>query len=341
MAGSNIPSSRSRMVNPDGTPTPVWFQFLQLVYRALGAGANFTVDNVMLKTNNLSDVASAATARGNLGSGTTGDALFTAATPAAARSTIGVRDTLAADRTYYVRTDGNDNNDGLTNSSGGAKLTIQAALDAVAQIDFNGYVVTVQIASGTYTEDVVVPATVGQADETKLVIRGDTTTPSNVVLNGYLSVYAGAFCSFEGVKLTTGGLYASSGGYLNVSGKIEFGACGNYHMSALANGVINFTGSNYTISGNAPYHCYCYAGGKLIQGAGGTVTLTGTPAFSGSFLLMDELSLAEIYTVTYSGSATGKRYEATLNSVINTYGGGATYLPGNAAGSTATGGQYA
>lgn len=90
MAGSNIPSSRSRMVNPDGTPTPVWFQFLQLVYRALGAGANFTVDNVMLKTNNLSDVTSAATARSNLGSGATGDALFTSATAAAALSTLGI-----------------------------------------------------------------------------------------------------------------------------------------------------------------------------------------------------------------------------------------------------------
>jgi hypothetical protein len=30
-----------------------------------------------------------------------------------------------------------------------------------------------------------------------------------------------------------------------------------------------------------------------------------------------------------------------LNGVIDTVGGGATYLPGNVAGSTATGGQYA
>jgi hypothetical protein len=41
-----------------------------------------------------------------------------------------------------------------------------------------------------------------------------------------------------------------------------------------------------------------------------------------------------------SGGATGKRYVAELNGVINTFGGGANYFPGNVAGTTATGGQY-
>ena len=43
---------------------------------------------------------------------------------------------------------------------------------------------------------------------------------------------------------------------------------------------------------------------------------------------------------TFSGSATGKRFEATVNGVIYSSGAGASYLPGNAAGTTATGGQY-
>lgn len=90
MAGSNIPGARSRMVNPDGTPTTVWFQFLQLIYRALGAGAAFSVDNVMLKTNNLNDVASASAARGNLGAGATGDSLFQAPDVATAVATLGL-----------------------------------------------------------------------------------------------------------------------------------------------------------------------------------------------------------------------------------------------------------
>jgi hypothetical protein len=48
--------------------------------------------------------------------------------------------------------------------------------------------------------------------------------------------------------------------------------------------------------------------------------------------------------MTISGdtaNATGTRYNGTLNSVINTFGGGANYFPGNSAGSVATGGVYA
>jgi hypothetical protein len=45
--------------------------------------------------------------------------------------------------------------------------------------------------------------------------------------------------------------------------------------------------------------------------------------------------------VTFSGAATGARYFANMNSIIQTNGGGANFFPGDSAGSTATGGQYA
>jgi len=67
--------------------------------------------------------------------------------------------------------------------------------------------------------------------------------------------------------------------------------------------------------------------------------VTGTPNFVGSFANASRNGTLQAIGVTYSGSATGARYVASGNGVIYT-GGGASYFPGNAAGSTSTGGQY-
>lgn len=67
------------------------------------------------------------------------------------------------------------------------------------------------------------------------------------------------------------------------------------------------------------------------------VTLTGTPAFGAEFALATRVALIEVAGGSFSGSATGKRYDVNLNGVILSSG---LTLPGNAAGTTATGGQY-
>lgn len=81
---------------------------------------------------------------------------------------------------------------------------------------------------------------------------------------------------------------------------------------------------------------------RNLQGLDGiTVTLSGTPAFSVAFATASRAGVVQVNANTYSGSATGTRYAASTNGVIFTNtGGSATYLPGNGAGTTATGGQY-
>jgi len=44
--------------------------------------------------------------------------------------------------------------------------------------------------------------------------------------------------------------------------------------------------------------------------------------------------------LTFSGSATGPRYLSATSGHINTGGGGASYFPGNAAGTATTGDYY-
>ena len=256
-----------------------------------------------------------------------------------AMSRPGGRETLAASRTYYVRTDGSDSNDGLSNASGGAFLTIQKAISAVAGLDLNGKAVTIQVGNGTYAAGVSVTSPfVGGVP----VLQGDTTTPGNVVISvsgDAVSVSNGAELGIGGFKLVTAtagsGLNATKAGRINVTGKMEFGTCATAHMHSSYAGQIAVS-ADYTISGGSLYHWWSETAGGSIAVIGRTVTLTGTPAFTA---FANATIVAQIVAVsnTYSGSSTGSRYSVTLNGVILSS--GAT-LPGSTAGTTATGGQY-
>ncbi len=200
----------------------------------------------------------------------------------------GPREALAADRTYYVRTDGSDANSGLANTSGGAFLTIQKAINTVRDsLDLNSHNVTIQIGNGTYTEALVSAgpgsnptgsaAWVGRGE---VKLKGDTTTPSNVVIqtttaDAVLTVGNGGTLSVEGVKLTSSGggilMNASRGGIIVVSGNMEFGATSSIHMNAGGGGQITVLAS-YTISGGGSLHNNVSNNGQFAYAAL-TVTL--------------------------------------------------------------------
>lgn len=252
------------------------------------------------------------------------------------------RERLTAARTYYVRTDGSDSNDGLADTSGGAFLTIGKAMTTVSGLDLSGYVVTVKVGDGTYTAAVTLPILIGGT----AVLEGNTTTPANCVIS---TTSANAVtCSrapgwtIKGFKIqtTTSGIGMVVNEFCRLTFQsMNFGACATAHMYTDSGGSIYASG-NYTISGNSPLHMQMTAGGSFLASSI-TVTVSGTPAFSTAFAYATTNATITAYLITYSGSATGKRYDSTLNAVINTFGGGASYFPGNASGTTATGGQYA
>lgn len=277
-----------------------------------------------------------------------GRSLIDDADAATARATLGLasvpREVLTANRTYYVRTDGSDSNTGLVDSSGGAFLTWQKAWNVILTLDLGGFTVTVQVRDGTYTGalSITKPAVGGS-----VIFQGNSTTPANVVLSTTSS--DAIFVSGQGhyltlkdfkVQTTTAGsaIHTDTGAVVNV-GNLNFGACAGSHLSAENGSQIVYNNSVAAISGGATSFSAAYNGAQIAF-RGNTVTLSGTPAFSTAFAFGMVNSSTFIDLNTFSGSATGARYLAILNAVINVSGAGASHLPGNSAGSTATGGQY-
>lgn len=260
---------------------------------------------------------------------------------------LGIREVLAANRTYYVRTDGNDSNDGLANTSGGAFLTVQKAVDIVSALDIAGYTVTIQIADGTYTGGVNLKNVSGFAAPGNLVIQGNNGTPANVVISPTSDdcFYADSLYSTWDIKdmklqTTTGGscLVAENGSTLRFY-NLNFGACASMHMVARYHSRI-LAMSNYAVSGGATAHINGNTE-AFLSIASRTITFSNSPVFT-YFAISNYASVLHIYSMTFTngGTVTGTRYVSQGNSVIYVNGGGANYLPGNAAGSTANGGQY-
>jgi hypothetical protein len=252
------------------------------------------------------------------------------------------REVLTANRTYFIRTDGSNSNNGLTNTSGGAFSTIQKAIDVVfGTLDLGGFNVTIQVGDGTYTGSTFV--NFPQVGAGIVTVQGNASTPENVLISTTGDCFRvdapGAGLRLKDLKLQTTngyGLVANGGSkitFLNVN----FGACAISHMASSMSGFLQAE-SNYVISGNSLCHIDINNGTVLVGGR--TITFSGTPAFVVAFVRVNNGGLAQVWSNTFSGSATGSRYTVSGNGVIQTFGAGATAFPGNSAGSTATGGQY-
>lgn len=264
-----------------------------------------------------------------------------------------LRQRLTAATNYYVSTSGND---ATGNGSQFAPwATLQGAINWLAQnIDTQGFIVTINLEAGTFTAGVSISgALVGQFGPTELVFNGAGSGSTTIALGNtsteIFTAQNGACFTVQNMTLTGSAIQIFSvvGSEISIGAGMVFGTLTNSvttptHMQALEAGVIAIQAS-YTISGGGGAHWYVGGGGQIqINDVPITITLTGTPAFSDAFavaLTGGGIGVPSADT-TFSGSATGDRYATSTAGGVDTNGGGATYLPGNAAGTATSPGYY-
>lgn len=257
------------------------------------------------------------------------------------------RERLEASRNLYIRSDGADTNSGLYDTSGGAVATTARAMEIAASYDTNGHDVVINDRRTTITEPCIFPQSFGGG---RIVYLGNTSSPGAhvVSITGGSAIRAenkyGRY-SVQGFKLQTStsgsGIHATGKGVVLEFGNIDFGTCADHHINADRATLVRL--NDYSITGQAACHINALHSAD-VDNRNFTTTITGTLHFGTAFIRALRNSYVGMHggTIDISGATvTGKRYDAQQGSVIFTNGGGASYLPGDTAGTEASGGVYA
>lgn len=255
---------------------------------------------------------------------------------------LGSREVLPANRTYFVATTGSDSNDGLSAST--PFLTIQRAINVAAALDLSIFQVQINVAAGTYTGAINAVSYVGKGP---IIINGDLANPANVLISVtgspciQVSNVTGKY-RFQGLKLRQNTPFVNNL-IVSLYSIVEYGwihfDTGHVHVQAQTNGMAIGLGPT-SITANFGIHWDADLN-SVITDRGQSITLVGTPAAGFYFVQAQQGAMIVINSNTFIGSATGTRFNVLTNAVIDTLGAQTAtgvYIPGNAAGSAASGG---
>lgn len=238
---------------------------------------------------------------------------------------------------FYVRTDGSDDNNGLSNSAGGAFRTIAGALSNIqGSYNITGRTVTITLGqAGTYDSLVTI---VGIPS---LVLKGLTASPSSyqtgpIFCSGAVSMVLDNI-QVNGNGGTSTDWVSANGAASVVVDSVHFdgvgGGVNSFYMSAEVNGNITVNGP---ITGNqdAGGWLNASANGSIDVAAGTSITFSGTPAWSNAGVLASSNGNVTFNNntsspaISISGSCSGaKGSVAYVSTVIN--GTRALVLPGD------------
>ena len=269
---------------------------------------------------------------------------------------LGVRETLLAPRTYYVRKDGNDSNTGLADTAGGAFLTIGRAIDVVyGELDLGPFDVTIQVRAGVYEEIVyLVAPSVGAgsvllrgeaANPGAVTIRVTSSTPLQQNVQGVVQVWNGAFLRVADIQVervsgpSVPAIDVRFGGHLLVEPghELRIGTASSSGIRLIAG---FFTGANATIRnvGNVPSLINTSPGYANINAA--TIDVTGRHFSTAIFRAARGSAITNAGSLSFIGAATGVPVRIESNGVIDFGSRSLSEIPGSEDAVIQSGGVY-
>ncbi|RAU93216.1 C1q-like domain-containing protein [Paenibacillus sp. YN15] len=114
---------------------------------------------------------------------------------------MGLAATTVSDITYFVRTDGNDNNSGTANTAAGAFKTIGKAISMIPQVVNHN--VAINVGAGTYTDEIFLPGRVGSGG---VWFHGESNTTT--ICPGVHIMACGCLVEIEKFKFTRSNFHA-------------------------------------------------------------------------------------------------------------------------------------
>ena len=240
------------------------------------------------------------------------------------------RDTLQANRTYYVDPTGSDSNDGLSPGASGAFLTIQKAVDVVATLDLSIYDATIQLADGTYVLStfVTLKDPVGAGN---VIITGNSGDKTLVVVDGGAAasrLFNAARSTKTIIEFLTGTNATQSFVWNGTVGSLVVvrdvrcldiaAASSRAFYGALPGGTIFLQNTiDYDdTTGGTDNLINCLALGATVDAQGATINITGNPNFADALCACFRNSSANLVSATATGAFTGTGLKAEQSSVI-------------------------